>query len=107
MAGDTAPMDSKETAQLNELHIPSAPRLDAVTGVGQSALHGLLQQVRDVGLQLVSVASVDTDQPHLTDHRTSTGAQPSTHGNDMTVIDRTTSAISPIKSSPDGSPWAS
>jgi hypothetical protein len=98
-------MDSKETAQLNELHIPSAPKLD---GVCQSALHGLLQQLRDVGLQLVSVASVDTDQPHLTDHRTSTGAQPSTQGNDMTVIDRTTPTRQvPTSRVPMGSPWAS
>ncbi len=29
----------------------------------QAALHGLLQKVRDVGLQLVSVTSVDPDQP--------------------------------------------
>jgi hypothetical protein len=29
----------------------------------QAALHGLLQKVRDVGLPLVSVTSVDPDQP--------------------------------------------
>ena len=29
----------------------------------QAALHGLLQKVRDVGLQLVSVTRVDPDQP--------------------------------------------
>jgi hypothetical protein len=37
----------------------SGPVLD------QAALHGLLQKVRDVGLPLVSVASVDPDQPHV------------------------------------------
>ena len=29
----------------------------------QAALHGLLQKVRDVGLPLVSVTQVDSDQP--------------------------------------------
>ena len=33
--------------------------------VDQSALHGLLQKVRDVGLPLVSVTQVDPDQPDL------------------------------------------
>ena len=31
--------------------------------VDQAALHGLLQKVRDVGLPLISVAQIDTDQP--------------------------------------------
>jgi hypothetical protein len=31
----------------------------------QSALHGLLQRVRDLGLPLVSVTRVETDQPDL------------------------------------------
>ncbi len=31
----------------------------------QSALHGLLQRVRDLGLPLVSVTRVDTDEPDL------------------------------------------
>jgi hypothetical protein len=35
----------------------SGPVLD------QAGLHGLLQKVRDVGLPLVSVTSVDPDQP--------------------------------------------
>ena len=37
----------------------SGPVLD------QAALHGLLQKVRDVGLPLVSVTSVDPDQPDV------------------------------------------
>jgi hypothetical protein len=31
----------------------------------QAALHGLLQKVRDVGLPLVSVTQVDSDQPGI------------------------------------------
>ncbi|MDQ6754602.1 MAG: hypothetical protein M3017_14680 [Actinomycetota bacterium] len=31
----------------------------------QAALHGLLQKVRDVGLPLVSVTSVDPDEPTI------------------------------------------
>ena len=33
--------------------------------VDQSALHGLLQKVRDVGLPLISVTLVEPDQPDL------------------------------------------
>ena len=33
--------------------------------IDQSALHGLLQKVRDVGLPLVSVTRVEADQPDL------------------------------------------
>jgi hypothetical protein len=34
--------------------------------VDQAALHGLLQRVRDLGLPLVSVRKVDSDQPGVT-----------------------------------------
>src|SRR5215211_5106832 len=34
--------------------------------VDQAALHGLLQRVRDLGLPLVSVRKVDSDQPGAT-----------------------------------------
>ncbi len=33
--------------------------------VDQAALHGLLQKVRDVGLPLISVTQVDTDQTDI------------------------------------------
>ena len=36
--------------------------LDGIV-VDQSALHGLLQKVRDAGLPLVSVARIEPDQP--------------------------------------------
>ena len=39
--------------------IISGPVLD------QAALHGLLQKVRDVGLPLVSVTSIDPDHPDV------------------------------------------
>ena len=34
--------------------------------VDQAALHGLLQKVRDLGLPLLSVTSLDADQPRAT-----------------------------------------
>jgi hypothetical protein len=37
--------------------------------VDQSALHGLLNKVRDIGLPLVSVVRLDADQPPLTTPR--------------------------------------
>ncbi len=33
--------------------------------VDQAALHGVIQRVRDLGLPLVSVSQVETDQPDL------------------------------------------
>lgn len=34
--------------------------------VDQAALHGLLHQLRDIALPLVSVSQVETDHPHTT-----------------------------------------
>jgi hypothetical protein len=49
--------------------------------VDQSALHGLLQKVRDLGLPLLSVARVEPDSPDLPTpasmtHQTTTGSTP-------------------------------
>jgi hypothetical protein len=41
--------------------------------VDQAALHGLLHQLRDIGLPLLSVRQVDV-APHPTDHPDITGA---------------------------------
>jgi hypothetical protein len=35
----------------------------------QAALHGLIQKVRDVGLELISVNSIEPNQPHLRTRR--------------------------------------
>ena len=45
---------STESDGTTIIHAPAAD---------QAALHGLLQKVRDVGLPLVSVTQVDSDQP--------------------------------------------
>jgi hypothetical protein len=51
----------------------------AITGevVDQAALHGLIQRVRDLGLPLVSVRKVDSDQPGVTTPE-ARSAQPTT-----------------------------
>jgi hypothetical protein len=42
--------------------------------VDQAALHGLLHQLRDIGLPLVSVRQVDTDVAPQPTHHNTTGA---------------------------------
>ena len=44
---------------------PDGTTLISGIAVDQAALHGLLQKVRDVGLPLVSVTSVDPGQPDV------------------------------------------
>ena len=59
-------LDSRWAAWFDGLNL--SHRNDGTTVIhglvaDQSALHGLLQKVRDVGLPLVSVTRVDADQP--------------------------------------------
>jgi hypothetical protein len=58
-------LDSRWTAWFDGLSVTN--ERDGTTVVSgpvldQAALHGLLQKVRDIGLPLVSVSSVDSDQ---------------------------------------------
>jgi hypothetical protein len=59
-------LDSRWSAWFDGLNVANEP--DGTTVISgpvadQAALHGLLQKARDVGLPLVSVTSVDRDQP--------------------------------------------
>ena len=46
-------------------HEPDGTTVIHGVGLDQAALHGLLQQVRDTGLPLISVTRVDPDDAHL------------------------------------------
>lgn len=50
---------------LSLINEPDGTTLISGLVVDQAALHGLLQKVRDLGLPLVSVTSVDPDQPDV------------------------------------------
>ena len=59
-------LDSRWAAWFDGLNLTNAS--DGTTVIhglvaDQSALHGLLQKVRDVGLPLISVTQVDADRP--------------------------------------------
>jgi hypothetical protein len=61
-------LDSRWTAWFDGLSL--AHDSDGTTVIhglvaDQAALHGLLQKVRDVGLPLVSVTSIDPDRPDV------------------------------------------
>ena len=61
-------LDSRWAAWFDGLNLTNAS--DGTTVIhglvaDQSALHGLLQKVRDVGLPLISVTQVDADQPAI------------------------------------------
>jgi len=70
-------LDARWSAWLDGMAI--TPRTDGTTVlhgavVDQTALHGVLARVRDIGLPLISVARVETDpEPHTTPPDTSTG----------------------------------
>jgi hypothetical protein len=51
--------------ELSLINEPDGTTLISGLVVDQAALHGLLQKVRDLGLPLVSVTSVDPDQPDV------------------------------------------
>lgn len=70
-------LDGRWSAWLDGMDI--TPDTDGTTllhgrVVDQSALHGLLARLRDIGLPLISVARVEPDQaPHTTRNDTSIG----------------------------------
>ena len=60
-------LDSRWTAWFDGLNLTNeSDGTTTIHGpvVDQAALHGLLQKVRDLGLPLVSVTQVESDQPN-------------------------------------------
>jgi hypothetical protein len=72
-------LDPRWAARLDGMTLSTGDGLTLLAGpvVDQAALHGLLHQLRDIGLPLISVSQVGTDAesrpPHHPD-TTSTGA---------------------------------
>jgi hypothetical protein len=59
-------LDDRWSARFDGLGIASGPgrtTVIAANAIDQAALHGLLRQVRDAGLRLVSVTRVDPGAP--------------------------------------------
>jgi hypothetical protein len=78
----TGHLDSRWAASFDGMSLtPERGGTTTIHGpvVDQAALHGLLRQLRDLGLSLVSVTQVDADQRH-----TSTSATPTTPGRNAT-----------------------
>ncbi|WP_112237846.1 hypothetical protein [Kribbella monticola] len=70
-------LDSRWSARFAGMTLTTGDGQTLLTGpvVDQAALHGLLHQLRDIGLPLVSVRQVHTDDaPHAPHHRDTTGA---------------------------------
>jgi hypothetical protein len=64
-------LDSRWAGRFDAMTLTTADGLTLLTGpvVDQAALHGLLHQLRDIGLTLVSVSQVEPDdatRPHTT-----------------------------------------
>jgi len=64
-------LDPRWSARFEGMTLTTGDGFTLLTGrvVDQAALHGLLHQLRDIGLPLVSLTQVETDQrpPHTTD----------------------------------------
>jgi hypothetical protein len=75
----TGRLDPRWSARFDGMTLTTGDGFTLLSGpvVDQAALHGLLHQLRDIGLPLVSVTQVETDDatrsPHITDNP-STGA---------------------------------
>ncbi|TDU83357.1 hypothetical protein EV138_5821 [Kribbella voronezhensis] len=70
-------LDSRWSARFAGMTLTTGDGYTLLAGpiVDQAALHGLLHQLRDLGLPLVSVRQVHTDDvPHAPHHRDTTGA---------------------------------
>jgi hypothetical protein len=72
-------LDARWADRFDQMSLSTAGGLTLLTGpvADQAALHGLLHQLRDIGLTLVSVSQVESDgatRPHPTSHRPNTGA---------------------------------
>ncbi|MDX6360694.1 MAG: hypothetical protein QOH37_3748 [Nocardioidaceae bacterium] len=72
-------LDSRWSARFDGMTLTTADGCTLLTGpvVDQAALHGLLHQLRDIGLSLVSVCQVEPDgatRPANTPDTTTTGA---------------------------------
>jgi hypothetical protein len=70
-------LDSRWSARFAGMTLTTGDGHTLLTGpvVDQAALHGLLHQLRDIGLPLVSVRQVHADDAsHAPHHRDTTGA---------------------------------
>jgi len=68
----TGRLDPRWSARFDGMTLTTGDGFTLLAGrvVDQAALHGLLHQLRDIGLPLLSLTQVDTDEqrpPHTTD----------------------------------------
>lgn len=57
---------SQWTNWFEDLSVECRVKMTVISGriIDQSALHGLLAKIRDLGMPIISVRSLDTDQDH-------------------------------------------